>query len=244
MKYILVMKFWTDGKENSDRIRNLKYTLPRMFELSNYLKLNGVDNEAKIYDFSPTKIVPTAIHIPYPLSEYRKGEKTNLILRENKQFDYIFMFDCDTFFSEKDFHKVLEITKSLQKRKIVTFDLAKLEESTMDKIEKGVNFELHDEKWWFAYSGPKENGPLFHTGGGLGGVYICDMELLNENGGFNEEIVGWGSEDGDMLSRIFNSNKPFEILPQRLFAPFHLPHFTDWGNEKYSKRYLHERTKI
>jgi predicted glycosyltransferase involved in capsule biosynthesis len=58
-----------------------------------------------------------------------------------------------------------------------------------------------------------------------------------DNGGFDESYVGWGGEDGDMMGRIMYSNKEYKLIPTREFAPFHLSHFTDWGNEKYYKRF-------
>jgi len=246
VRILLVMKFWTDGQENSTRFRNVQYCYPKMINLDKYLKSKGIKCEVKIYDFSPIKIIEGSIHIPYELGEYRKAEKTNLILKNNmNSFDFIFMFDSDTFFVEEDYPKIFEIVNQLKKRDIVTFDAAKLHEDSVFKIEEGVKFNLYDEDWWYAYSGHKINGPLaFGMGGGLGGVYICDIELLVESGGFNEDIVGWGAEDGDMINRIIHSGKPYSFKPQRDFAPFHLPHFVDRENEKYSKRYLHERTKI
>lgn len=34
----ITMKFWTDGKESSDRIKNVKYTWDRLKHLSEFLK--------------------------------------------------------------------------------------------------------------------------------------------------------------------------------------------------------------
>lgn len=237
-KVLLTTKFWTDGIENSTRTRNVKYCYPKMKNLTNFLKKNGTNCELKLYDFSPEKIIEDSVHRPYPLGEYKKAEKTNLIIKENHDFDYMFMFDSDEFFVEEDFSKILEILKNLEKRKILTFDAAKLEQSTIDKIVNNEKINFFEEQFSFAYSGAKENGPL-HAGmsGGLGGVFICDLTLLSENNGFDESYVGWGGEDGDMLSRIMYSGKPYEIIPQRNFFPFHLPHFSDWGNEKYHKRF-------
>jgi hypothetical protein len=238
LKILLTTKFWTDGMENSTRLRNVLYCHPKMVELTNFLKSNNIDCEFKLYDFSPTQIVENSVHRPYPLGEYKKAEKTNLILKENKNFDYMFMFDSDEFFIESDYPKILDILKNLEKRKIITFDAAKLEQSSVDKIVSGEEFSFFDEDWAFAYSGKKSNGPLFAgLSGGLGGVFICDMDLINENGGFDESFIGWGGEDGDMLSRIYYSGKPYEMIPQRDFFPFHLPHFCDWTNEKYNKRF-------
>jgi hypothetical protein len=40
-----------------------------------------------------------------------------------------------------------------------------------------------------------------------------------------------------MMGRIMYSNKEYKLIPIREFSPFHLSHFTDWGNEKYYKRF-------
>jgi hypothetical protein len=239
MKFLLVMKFWTDGVENSTRIRNIEFTLPKMVALSKFLQENGVDCNSVVYDFSPSKLIEGSIHRPYPLGEYKKAEKTNLIIWENPSYDYLFMFDCDAFFVESDFIKILDKIKNLTKRKILTFDLAKLGDQTVKKIESGEEFSFFDEEWSFAYSGDKKNGPLHQgMGGGLGGVYICDLDLIRENNGFDEKYVGWGGEDGDMMGRIMYSGKEYSHLAQRDVFPFHLPHFSDWGNEKYNKRFI------
>jgi predicted glycosyltransferase involved in capsule biosynthesis len=238
-KILITTKFWTDGVENSTRLRNVMFCYPKMIELTDYLKSNGVDCEFKIYDFSPERIIDVAEHRPYKLSEYKKAEKTNLIINENSNFNYIFMFDSDEFFDEKDYTNILNILNNLGDRKIYTFDAAKLEQDTVNKLKNNETVNFFEEQYSFAYSGKKENGPLFAgIVGGLGGVFICDLDLLRENGGFDQSFVGWGGEDGDMLSRIMYSGKEYQLLPQRDFFPFHLPHFSDWSNEKYSKRFL------
>lgn len=235
---LLVMKFWDDGQPNSTRIRNVDYTWIKLKQLSKYLNENGVMCESKLYDFSPEKIIEDSIHIPYGLGEYKKAEKTNIILKENSEFNYVFMFDCDAFFLENDSKKILEILKKLEPKRIMTFDLAKLSENSSFNVLKLDNVDLVNDDFSYAYSGDKKNGPLGSgQSGGLGGVYLCDISLIMDNGGFDESYVGWGGEDGDMMGRIMYSNKEYKLIPIREFAPFHLSHFTDWGNEKYYKRF-------
>jgi hypothetical protein len=233
------MKFWDDGKENSTRIKNVNYCWPELKFLTSYLRNNSIDCDCKLYDFSPEQILEESIHISYPAGEYKKAEKTNLILKNNPGYDYIFMFDIDTFFIKEDYEKLLNILKNVDDNEIYTFDLAKLDDDNLDLLYNNGVFDLESVHWNYAYSGDKKNGPLGggHMGG-LGGVYMCDVNLILYNGGFNEKYVGWGGEDGDMLDRIMTSGKPYKIKPTSTFAPFHLPHFSDWGNEKYSKRFL------
>jgi hypothetical protein len=236
---LLVMKFWDDGQPNSTRIRNVDYTWIKLKQLSKYLNENGIMCESKLYDFSPEKIIEDSIHIPYGLGEYKKSEKTNVILKENNEFNYVFMFDCDAFFLKSDNNKIFNILNNLESNRIVTFDLAKLDDVSSINVINRDEVDLNSDDFSYAYSGNKENGPLCcGHGGGLGGVYLCDISLIMDNGGFDESYVGWGGEDGDMMGRIMYSNKPYKQISTRDFAPFHLSHFTDWGSEKYNKRFI------
>jgi predicted glycosyltransferase involved in capsule biosynthesis len=232
----LNMKFWDDGQPNSTRIRNVIFSWKELKKLTNYLNSNGVVSVSSLYDFSPEKIVSDSTHIPYPLGVYKKAEKTNIILRDKKNFDFFMMIDCDAFFHENDYEKLLNLIKSLEKGDICTFDLAKLNDNVTEYIVN-EQFIIENSDWSYAYSGARENGPLRHHSGGLGGVYISDTELLLNLGGFDEKYVGWGAEDGEMMNRIYCSGIQHKIKPTNNFAPFHLPHFSDWGNELYSQRF-------
>ena len=232
------MKFWDDGHPYSSRLRNTIFTWPKLKNLSLFLKNNGILCESKIYDFSPEKTIEDSIHIPYELGEYKKSEKTNIILKENNSFDFVFMFDSDAFFNEDDYEKVLDILKNINLGDIITFDLAKLEEKDVEFITTKGYVDVENTNWSYAYSGNKEHGPLAHGHkGSLGGVYLCDIKLIMENGGFDENYIGWGGEDGDMVGRIYSSGMMFNHISINKLAPFHLPHFYDWGSEKYSKRF-------
>ena len=148
--------------------------------------------------------------------------------------------DCDVFFDDNDLNKILHIFQKIDKNEIYIFDLAKLNKfDTQDIIDNSIT-NLKELDYEFAYSGKKEKGPLFHTNGGLGGVFISNMDVMNLYGRFNESYTTWGGEDGDMLDRIYTSGIPFKMKPTKDFAPFHLPHFSDWGNINYSKRFNNE----
>jgi len=232
----LNMKFWDDGQPDSTRIRNVSFSWKELKKLTSYLNNNGINAVSSLYDFSPEQIIPDSIHISYPLGVYKKSEKTNIILKDKKDYDFFMVIDCDAFFYEQDYEKLLELLKNLEKGDVCTFDLAKLNDNVSDYIVND-NFIIEKSDWSYAYSGPKENGPLRHHNGGLGGVYISDTNLLISLGGFDEKYVGWGAEDGDMMGRIYYSEISHKIKPTNNFAPFHLPHFSDWGNEKYYKRF-------
>ena len=53
-KFILNMIFWDDGHEDSTRVKNVQFTWPKMKEITQYLKDNGVgiskDHIEKIFD--------------------------------------------------------------------------------------------------------------------------------------------------------------------------------------------------
>jgi predicted glycosyltransferase involved in capsule biosynthesis len=233
------MKFWDDGQPNSTRIRNVNFSWGEIKKFTSFLKDNDINAVCNLYDFSVDRVTEDSIHISYPLGVYKKAEKTNIILNDQKNYDFFMMVDCDAFFHKDDYNKFLEIFKFLNDGDVVTFDLAKLEDRVSEYIIDG-EFQIEKADWSYAYSGNRNNGPLNGYLGGLGGVYICDTNLLIKLGGFNEKYVGWGGEDGDMLDRIWSSQIPHSFKPVRNFAPFHLPHFSDWGNKLYNQRFENE----
>ena len=226
------MVFWHDGKTNSSRIRNVSYTWSELKKLVDYLTSNEIDAICNLYDFSPEKVLEESIWHPFPLAEFRKAEKLNIVLNENQHHEFFCMVDCDCFFDPLDYPKLLEQINKLEKNDIITYDLAKLGGDRSNYIIEGV---FHQEKttWSYAYSGLMENGPLRGIIGGLGGVFICTTDLMTEVGGYDENFKTWGGEDGDLLNRIMIKKKYNNIYPTRNFAPFHLDHFTDWDNKKY-----------
>lgn len=237
----ITMKFWTDGKESSDRIKNVKYTWGRLKHLSEFLKKNGIKTEVELFDFSPEKIMDESTHIPYPEGEYKKAEKTNIILKKYSNYTHLFMFDCDTYFNEEDYDILLSYIKSLNSGSIITFDLAKLSMENTIEILNGGKFSKELSDYSFAYSGDKINGPLSNGhSGSLGGVYIADIPLLLSVGGFNEDYVGWGGEDGEMMDRLYREKKIYTKVPMREVFPVHLCHYSDWSNNLYSKRFKNE----
>lgn len=232
------MKFWLDGQPNSTRLRNAQFTWNRLKEMTKFLKKHEIYSECKVYDFSPIKVIDDSIHIPFEMGEYKKSEKTNIILKNNKDYDFIFMFDSDAFFLEEDYHYILNILLNVKEREITTFDLAHLDEKDVDEVLFTTKVDKNLMNWSYAYSGEKSRGPLCcGNKGSLGGVYLCDINLLLENGGFNENYIGWGGEDGEMMDRIYTSSKGFEHISINYFSPFHLPHFRDISNNKYYKRF-------
>lgn len=239
-RFALVMKFWTDGLENSDRVKNVNYTWKKLKELSEVLNSHGIKSTSFLYDFSPSKIIDDSIHISFPLGVYKKAEKTNIILNDITDYTHLFMFDCDTFFDKRDYTGLINLLKLLKENNLVTFDLGKLDSPDSFSILNGAEFNK-EMNYRFAYSGDKELGPLAHgLKGNLGGVYIAPIKLLDEIGGFNNKFVGWGEEDGEIMERIRTKINPYDLISCRDFFPIHLSHFTDWSNPLYSNRYQNE----
>ncbi len=237
----LNMKFWHDGQVNSTRVRNVKYCWEDLKLLTEFINTNSNNYSAAcfLFDFSPEKIIEDAIHIPYPLGEYKKAEKTNIILKQYvNNYNYFMMFDCDTFFDKADYDDLLYIIESLEPNSVTTFDAAKL--SNIDECFMNNKFDRSKADWSYAYSGPKSNGPLNGYSGGIGGVYIIETSILLNLGGFDEKYIGWRGEDGDMMDRIYNSGMNTVIKPQNKIAPFHMPHFCDYSNKNYYQRFANE----
>lgn len=236
-RFSINMKFWHDGQQDSTRIRNVRYCWPKMKSMVEYFKNNtDYTYDCRLFDFSPTQVIDDAEFIPYPIGTYKKAEKTNIILNQYAgDSNYFMMIDCDAFFIDEDFDKLIEIFHKINSGDIFTFDLAKIsniEECYVDGI-----FDKNKCDWSYAYSGHKSKGPLNGYRGGLGGVYLIDSNLLRHVNGFDEQYVGWGGEDGECLKRICESNIFSIIKPQNTFAPFHMPHFCDFENSLYGKRF-------
>lgn len=214
----IVTLFWTDGKENSDRTRNALFTIEKNIELVKYLNKNNANVNYLIYDFSPYKIIKDSIHIPYPLSVYKRSEKINFVL-EQTQGDFFSIIDSDCFFDEIEYPLILDLYKNLKLNEVYNFDWKKLHEDSIDwenKIIKDKN------KFDFAIGQ--------NSAGGLGAFFIVPTLELKKIDGFDEKITTWGGEDGEVLDRLLknlNRNCIFN------FSPYHLPHFTDWENKLY-----------
>jgi hypothetical protein len=116
------MIFWHDGRDDSTRLSNVNYCWPQMKKLISFLNENEISCDAKLYDFSEEKVIEDSISIPYPLSVYKRAEKMNLVIKDNLNYDFIVMFDCDMFFSSQDYDKVLDVFKSVEYRTLTTFD--------------------------------------------------------------------------------------------------------------------------
>ena len=218
----LITLFWTDGKENSDRLRNTIFTIEKNKFLVDYINKNGGKVNYRIYDFSPEKMIDEAIHIPYPLSVYKRSEKINIALK-NSTAQFFSIIDGDCFFDEEEFPSILELYKNLDPKKVYNFDWKKI------SYEKDVDFEKRIllDKNAFDYA-------IGHNRtGGLGAFFIVSTKALKKIGGFDPSFITWGGEDNEVLERLLVTLTREEI---KYIAPYHLPHFTEWDNKLYYDR--------
>lgn len=246
-KHAFVIKFWWDGENDSTRLRNVNFTWPAMKKLQQTASERGVDCEAFVYDFSPEKKLDDAIHIPYPLSVYKRAEKINKIIHDlkSKQFDVLVLSDCDLFLHEQDHVKFIESIKQRQPGEVIFHDAAQLDSDTSNKIvDANGEFNPEEISYRFSYSGDKSNGPLKSVPGGFGGLYVCDLNTIIDGGGYDEGYVAWGGEDGNLLSRLIEKKILTwgQIKSTRDYFPYHLNHFRDHTNPLYYDKSQNKRT--
>ena len=230
-----VMPFWTDGSKDSTRDKNVIFAWEELKKLSKFLNENNTEMNVVLYDYSPIKIHNESVHIPYELNTFKKSKKINQMIKDNDDCHYIFFFDCDVFFDQKDYNGILKLINNASENQIYTFDAAKLDKEDSEYVRNGGEINKNNIDWKFAFSGAKERGPLYQLSGGLGGTFFITRNLLLQVNGFDESFETWGGEDGDALNKIFVNKLNFDFKPVRELFPFHLYHETFWGDSKYYK---------
>lgn len=239
-RILLFQIFWTDGHVPCTRTQNIKYTKTRNLELVNYLKSEGIDIDYKLYDYSPQRCIEDSFHIPYPKGIYKRAEKINNIVQNNKDYDYMFSIDADAFFHEQDFEKIKHRLDNIPDNVIALYDMAKLTPDTSGRVIEGDVFNLFDEDYYYIFSGQLKQGkPLEGSTGGLGGCCLFDAELFRGVGGFDEKYVSWGGEDVELLDRIQKTYQDqLQLIMTSDCYAFHLHHFRDLDSEAYIQQWI------
>lgn len=235
------MRFWTDGRKDSDRNRNTNYCWSELKKLKKYLQDKGLKIEANLFDFSEEKQIEDAIHHKFDKMDYKLAEKTNKIIEHNinQNVDVIMVMDGDLFFSPEDYSSLPPLLTSVRYGDIITFDAQNVKFDNLKNFTKdGQVLRSLVKPVKYFYSPFIDKGPLHSCGGGLGGTFIIHTKLINSIGGFNVEYKSWGGEDGDALNRLWGRrfNERINLRSQRGFCPLHIDHFRDFKNKNYKNK--------
>lgn len=220
------MAFWTDGKENSTRVRNVKLTWNHLKAMVSYLQEKNIACSANIFDYSPEKIIEEAVHIPYPLSVYKRAEKLNDIIEIYSDDEYIALMDCDVFIHRTQWNNVLELSTNIQYNTAYFFNWA--------KINHTVNFSSLDD---INFNAPYNLAFTKGYAGGFGAFSIAPVGPIKEVGKYDTKFTTWGGEDGDLMDRYTRCNKfLYKNIAEDFILPIHLPHEEDRENILYFNR--------
>lgn len=218
------MAFWTDGQENSSRVRNVKLTWQYLKDMVGYLNSKQIACSAQLFDFSPEKIINDATHIPYPLGVYKRAEKLNKILELLPHDENVSLVDCDVFVHKSHWDNLANILKRFDANSGYFFNFARLSETT--QLESIDNITLEDAEY----------NLVFHRGyaGAFGGLFLCSVDAIIKSGGYDaERYTAWGGEDGDLMVRFQANNFRNIQISEDEVLPLHLPHFADRSNILY-----------
>lgn len=235
------IRFWTDGRKNSDRNRNTEYCWNELKKLNKFLKKNGVEAQINLFDFSEEKQFDDAIHHKFDRLDYKLAEKTNKIIEynANNNIDVMMVMDGDLFFSPEDYELLPPLLTSVRYGDIITFDALNVKFDNLklySKDDKVCRSMVNPKKYF--YTPFPDKGPLHSCGGGLGGTFIIHTKLIQSIGGFNIEYESWGGEDGDALNRLWGKRfkERIQLRSQREFCPLHIDHFRDFKNKNYKNK--------
>lgn len=210
MRFSINIPFWY---KNEERLNNLHLVYKSFKNLQNFLKLQGLDVDVNVFEFSTEKqYFKEAIYIPLKGS-YSKSIKLNhaLMYLKRESIDIISFVDSDCLIDILDYSRVLFFLKDFDKTKYYCNNLTKLGST------KYFNEETFGITAFHTYY---DSGVI----NGLGGMWFCDSKTLFEIGGFDERYISWGLEDEDAGKRLTLKGLSFKQLP---FKIYHLPHPTE-----------------
>jgi hypothetical protein len=208
MKVSINIPFWYS---NEDRLDNLKISYKVSNNLVKWLTLQGIDVTLNVFEFSEDKqYFEKSIYLPIG-GGYNKSYKLNTALKHLKSSDkpdIVCFVDSDCFVDLIDYPKVLNTIFNFNPNIYYCNNLTKLDKRGF------FNEDSFCVKPSYTY---------YNTGliDGLGGMWVCDFNILYEIGGFDERYTIWGREDEDIGKRFTKKGMKFQKLS---FKVFHLPH--------------------
>lgn len=213
MKKISFNIIYWDGFDSESRFLNLKFCIKSIVNFCNYAANKGLDIKLFIFDFSESKLIDDAIHIPYPNSEFKKSEKINKVIEYNHlQYnpDIFCYLDNDIVFLENEYDHMIENLISMDnfgENSILNNDVLEI-----------LNPENVDHNHFQLYFPINVNIKSIR---GCGPFYFIPFKKLFEMGGYDERFTVWGGEDDDMYERLVKSGCHMHKTNMQLF---HLPH--------------------
>jgi hypothetical protein len=218
MKLSINIPYWHTSE---DRYNGLLFVIGKISKFLVELKKHNIECVFNIFDFSEIKKIENSIHIPYPISEYKRAEKINHIIKYNCDNicpEIFCLFDSDIFFDEESYVNIINLINNFDKK---FFYVGRVNDIIFDG---NVQLDMNNLKLTGRYHSRKRD--VF----GLGGVYFINFDELHTIGGYDENFITWGGEDDDLGNRFARKR----IFRQNLDCDFyHLPHGraqeVDWG---------------
>lgn len=218
------MAFWTDGEAYSTRERNVKLTWPYLKDMVEYFNQKGVPASAKLFDYSPEKIIDGAIHIPYPLGTYKRSEKLNNIVNSLPEEDNVSLIDCDIFIHRSQWDALIQHVLQVKYDVGFFYNFAKVEYMNGTPLDALDPTAPHPTAYSKGYCG------------GFGGLQLSSIKVIKDLGGYDEKFTTWGGEDGDLMDRYLKAKFHRIGVSEDDVLPLHLPHFEDRENILYFNR--------
>ena len=116
MKLSINIPYWHTSE---DRYNGLLFVIGKINKFLFELKKHNIDCVFNIFDFSEVKKIENSIHIPYPISEYRRAEKINHIIKYNCDNicpEIFCLFDSDIFFDEESYVNIVDLINKFDKK--------------------------------------------------------------------------------------------------------------------------------
>lgn len=203
------MLFWQD-EEDSQRLKNANLSWFYLKKFCEYANAKDLPVEALLFDFSYSKVLDEAIHIPYEKGSYKRSHKINEVIKYHEGEEcYFSITDSDIIFKESDYDTLIYLLKKMKDDKFYVF--------RVDDVQSmnGLDYDNNNIEFSNVNSTPRNYEP------DLGGIYVMNKALLEEAGGYDTNFCVYGGEDNILSYKLQDLNYKKVILP---ILPLHLPH--------------------